>query len=213
MLDLRKNLPVVIGTSGFWIALFIAYALLKHNHPPAQPIEILLPATPETITNCPDPTVSPTPTPAPLRVYVSGAVQHPGVYRLPPDSLVVDAIAEAGGETAHADLIAINLAHSLSDGEQIYVPTREEAASPPPPIASSRAVIAGSASPSESTSPKSIDLNTASQEELETLPGIGPAMAQRIIAARPYSTVDDLLRVKGIGDAKLEKIRPYVIVK
>ncbi len=215
MLDLRKNLPVVVATSLFWIALFIAYALLEQRRPQARPIEIIPPETPAAAKAfCPE---SPTPTiavtPAPLRVYVSGAVQNPGVYRLPPESLVVDAIDKAGGETEDADLVAINLAHPLSDGEQIYVPTQGEAAAAPAPISRSSSVIAGSASPAETPSSQSIDLNAASQDELESLPGIGPAMAQRIIDGRPYSAVDDLLRVKGIGEAKLEKIRPYVTVR
>ena len=214
MLELRKNLPVIVATSIFWIALFIAYALFEQRHPQPQPIEIIPPETPVAEAICveaAEPTS--TPTPAPLRVYVSGAVLHPGVYRLPPASLVVDAIAEAGGETDDADLIAINLAHPLADGEQIYVPTQTEAAPTPAPITRSDSVIAGGENPGGSAPTQILDLNMASQEELESLPGIGPAMAQRIIEGRPYSKVDDLLRVKGIGEARLEKLRPYVIVR
>jgi competence protein ComEA len=145
---------------------------------------------------------------------VSGAVHSAGVYRLPPDSLVVDAIEKADGAADDADLVAINLAHPLADGEQIYVPTQAEVSSPPQPITRSGAVIAGAQSPGSVSDPSApIDLNTASQEELESLPGIGPDMAQRIIDGRPYSAVDDLLQVKGIGEAKLEKLRPYATVQ
>ncbi len=212
MSNIREQTPAVIATSLFWIILFVAYALFGQRHPQAQPIEIAPPATPAAELVCPETVSVETPTPAPLRVYVSGAVKSTGVYRLPPESLVVDAIEQAGGAADDADLVAINLAHPLSDGEQIYVPTLEEASSPPAPISRGGATIVDS--PAADNAPGGpVDLNEATQKELESLPGIGPAMAQRIIEGRPYSTVDDLLNVKGIGDAKLEKIRPYVIVK
>ncbi|HHB90082.1 MAG TPA: ComEA family DNA-binding protein [Anaerolineae bacterium] len=218
MPDVRPHLPAIIATSFFWLTLFVGYALFGIRQPTPEPIEILPPDDLVQATLCPDPSLvaerTPTPTPAPLRVYVSGAVQKPGVYRLPPDSLVVDAIAAAGGEREDADLIAINLAHPLSDGEQIYVPTQAESQGPPPPIRSDDPAPANRfAGDKEDVPSKPIDLNTATQEELESLPGIGPAMAKRIIEGRPYSSVDDLLRVKGIGEAKLEKLRPYVEVK
>ena len=134
-MDLRKNLPAIGLTSLFWVSLFVAYALFGQRHPQAQPIEIIHPETRVAeMTGVESPTPTVTPTPAPLRVYVSGAVKSPGVYRLPPDSLVVDAIEKAGGESEDADLVAINLAHPLNDGEQIYVPTREESTSAPAPI-------------------------------------------------------------------------------
>ncbi|HIQ12738.1 MAG TPA: ComEA family DNA-binding protein [Caldilineales bacterium] len=215
MPDLRSHLPAIIATSLFWLALFVAYALFVMRQPAPAPIEIIPPQAQAAEANCSElPAASepaPTSTPAPLRVYVSGAVREAGVYRLPPDSLVADAIDAAGGASADADLVAINLAHPLSDGEQIYVPTQEETAGPPPPIRAKNTAQTGVASQDASAQP--IDLNTATQEELESLPGIGPAMAQRIIEGRPYSHVEDLLRVKGIGEAKLEKMRPYVTVR
>jgi len=214
MSSLRQQTPAIIATSVFWIVLFVAYALFGQRHPQAQPIEIIPPETPAATTDCPEAAIIETPTPAPLRVYVSGAVHSAGVYRLPPDSLVGDAIERADGAADDADLVAINLAHPLADDEQIYVPTQAEASSPPSPITRSGAVIAGAKNPDSASGPSApIDLNAASQEELESLPGIGPAMAQRIIDGRPYSVVDDLLHVKGIGDAKLGKLRPYVTVQ
>jgi len=218
MLDLRKNWPVVAGTSAFWIVLFIAYALFAQRQPKPQPIEIITDVETTPPTNECAEAFSPTPTvtPAPLRVYVSGAVHSSGVFHLPPDSLVVDAIEQAGGATDDADLVAINLAHPLRDGEHIHVPTMQEESPTPPPITrvdTSTGLATGSLNASSSPLPAKIDLNTASQEELESLPGIGPAMAQRIIAGRPYSQVDDLLDVKGIGEAKLAKIKPYVVVR
>lgn len=215
MFELRKNMATIVGVSLFWIALFVAYALFTQRQPPPQSIEIIATTPTSTENACNDTsTPEPTATPAPLRVYVSGAVQSPGVYRLPPDSLVVDAIEQAGGATEDADLVAINLAHSLKDGEQIHVPQIQENAPTPAPITRTDTGSEPDASISDEGGPQVlIDINTASQEALESLPGIGPAMAQRIIDGRPYSTVDDLLKVKGIGEAKLEKIRDYVIVR
>ncbi len=195
------HLPVVLATSAFWVLVFGAYLLLAQRRPPPQPIRIEVPSA----------TLAPTaiPTPAPLRVYVSGAVRSPGVYRLPPDSLVQDALLAAGGETETADLVAINLAHPLADGEHVHVPSRGETPAP----ASSEAVVDGRNRTPTAALTTPIDLNTATAAELEALPGVGPKTAAAIIAGRPYSTVEDLLRVKGIGPATLEKLRPYVTVR
>lgn len=207
MSDWRHSLPIVLATSLFWISLFGLYLLFNRRYPPAQAIQIIPPAT-QTI-----PTPQATATPAPLRVYVSGAVLSPGVYRLPPDSLVADAIDEAGGHTDDADLVAINLAHPLRDGEQIYVPTRGEQA-PPLPLSTADSFTASSAETKDQNTPLNpVDLNTASAEELEALPGIGPKTAAQIIDNRPYSSVEDLLRVKGIGEKTLNKLRPYITVQ
>lgn len=216
MSNFRQQTPAIIATSIFWLALFVAYVLFGQRHPQAEPIEIIPPTASAAEVDCPEVAAAPatpttTPTPAPLRVYVSGAVINAGVYRLPPHSLVTDAIQEAGGATVEADLVAINLAQPLHDGEQIYVPNLEDSAPPPPPL--SRAETAVETMASSPAPPALIDLNTASQEQLETLPGIGPAMAKRIIAGRPYHAVDDVLNVKGIGEAKLKKIKPLVTVK
>jgi competence protein ComEA len=210
MPELRPHLKGIVGASAFWLTLFVGYALFGVRQPPPEPVQILPPETPAVAAMAPT-SPPPTPTPRPLRVYVSGAVQQPGVYRLPPDSLVIDAIDAAGGANEDADLIAINLAHPLSDGEQLYVPTQAESAGPPPPIRTDRGD--GDNTSASALPLQPVDVNNATQEELEALPGIGPAMAQRIIEGRPYSTVEDLLRVRGIGEVTLEKLRPYVTVR
>lgn len=206
MSDWRHSLPAILATSLFWVSLFGLYLLFNKRHPPAQAIQII-PPTIQTLSQ------EPTATTAPLRVYVSGAVVSAGVYRLPPDSLVEDAISEAGGHTTDADLLAINLAHPLSDGEQIIVPRQGEQ----PSTSSSSNVTPASTSPKreqdKSIPLNSIDLNRATAEALETLPGIGPKTAQQIIDNRPYSRVEDILRVKGIGEKTLAKLRPYVKVE
>lgn len=136
-----------------------------------------------------------------LYVHVLGAVEHPGLYVLDLDSRLVDAVAAAGGTTDDADLTAINLARVLADGEQIIVPTVGANADGP-----------GAAAPSDDR----VDLNTADQAALETLPRIGPALAERIIAWRDengrFQSVDDLLAVPGIGEKLLAGIRDGVRV-
>ncbi|WP_422114740.1 helix-hairpin-helix domain-containing protein [Brachybacterium sp. UNK5269] len=155
---------------------------------------------------------------AELIVHVSGAVGSPGVVRLPAGSRVDDALQAAGGPTPEADLAAVNLARPLTDGEQIHVPTPGEE----PPVAAAGAGE-GSAPPEPAGGAAGgergggpIDLNTASATELEELPGVGPAIAQRILEHResngPFTSVDGLLEVSGIGPATLEKIRPQATV-
>lgn len=132
-------------------------------------------------------------------VDVQGAVEKPGVYKLSSDSRINDLLIAAGGLSAEADRgwVAknLNLAQKLSDGAKIYIPECDEAPR-------SLGVVGHS----------KININAASKSELETLPGIGPAYAQRIIENRPYSTVDDLLQVPGIGPKKFEKIKEKITV-
>ena len=133
-------------------------------------------------------------------VYVSGAVASPGVLTLPDSSRVIDAITAAGGATHEADLESINLARILVDGEQIRVGVVGES----PPAASEAGTPSGTC----------IRLATATEAELQTLPGIGPALATRIISYRAthprLSTVEELDDVPGIGPSLIEKIRPGV---
>ncbi len=159
----------------------------------------------------PTPTATPTPTPAPLRVYVSGAVRHPDVYVLPPGSLVRDALEMAGGPTAEADLEAINLALQLADQMQVHVPRGGESTFVP---LARRDRPASSQSSSQKT--RLVNINTASVEELQTLPRIGPTIAQRIVAYReengPFERPKDLMKVKGIGQATFEALRDQITV-
>jgi competence protein ComEA len=160
--------------------------------------------------------------PTEVVVHVAGAVGRPGVQRLPGGSRVVDAVDAAGGANPDADLARVNLAVPVQDGQQVYVPRVGE--TPPPPVAG--AAGPSSASPGSSGSPGSfagasgpgstqpVNINTASADELDTLPGVGPATAEAIIAYReqsgPFTSVDQLLDVRGIGDAKLAQLRDLV---
>ena len=134
-------------------------------------------------------------------VYVSGAVASPGVLTLPATSRVIDAITAAGGATPEADLESINLARILVDGEQIRVGVVGE--SPPP-------ASAGTGTDAQAC----VRLATATETELQTLPGVGPALAQRIISYRAthprLTSVEELDDVPGIGPSLIEKIRPGV---
>ena len=150
-------------------------------------------------------------------VHVAGAVVSPGVRRLPPGSRVIDAVDAAGGALADADLPRINLAAPLVDGQQVYVPKPGEQ----PPLAAGAGVPepttgGAAAGPGGSVPGALVDLNTATAEQLDTLPGVGPSTAAAIIAHRdqngPFTSVDQLLDVRGIGEAKLEQLRDLVSV-
>ena len=152
-----------------------------------------------------------------LRIYISGAVQNPGVYPLQPGDRLVDALNAAGGETANADLTLINLAQRVRDEGYYYVPQVGET---PPPIAAlpDQPAHPEESGPSDSVQPKSnlIDLNTASTEALTNLPSIGPVKAQAIVAYReqngPFASVEDITNVSGIGPATYENIRALATV-
>lgn len=141
--------------------------------------------------------------PAAVLVQVVGAVRRPGLVSVPVGSRTVDAIAAAGGPAADADESAVNLASRVVDGQQLVVPKRGEQGTGAP---------ARSAPSGASGGP--VSLSTASAEQLETLPRIGPAMAARIIAWRSanggFSSVDDLLKVSGIGARTLAGLKDLV---
>ncbi len=141
--------------------------------------------------------------PGDVFVHVTGAVAAPGLYRLFEGARVVDAIAAAGGFADGADRSAVNLARAVSDGEQLVVPVVGEA----PAAQTDDATTAGDGR---------VNLNTADVAALDTLPRIGPALAQRIIDWREqngrFTSVEDLLAVPGIGDKMLEGLRDLVTV-
>lgn len=180
------------------IVFIVIYTILKRPEPTAPPLQITLQPRPTS--------EPPTPTPATINVYVTGAVKNPDVYALPLNSIVKDAIRAAGGATNEADLDRINLAAKLVDQEQVYVPHKGEAAPPVP----ANGVAAASTS-------NKININTASAEELDKLPGIGPSLAKAIIDHRTkngaFEQIEEINDVKGIGDALFEKIKDQITVE
>lgn len=147
-------------------------------------------------------------------VHVAGAVREPGVVELAEGSRVRDAVEAVGGAAAEADLTLVNLARPLVDGEQVHLPAEgEEPDAGPPPAPGADPAVAG---PGAGGEPAVVDLNAATAEQLESLPGIGPARAATIIEWRElnggFRAVEDLLQVSGIGPATLERLRPQVTV-
>jgi len=191
---------VALGVVFGLLAAGVVY--LASQPPRGHPIELL-----------------PPPTPVPIQVDVRGAVKTPGVYALPQESRVQDAIEAAGGLTGDADPSGINLAAPLEDGTLIKIPARQPTATPAP----ERPAAPAATSPPQAESPSSasggdlININTATQEELETLSGIGPVTAQKIIAYRqengPFTTIEEIQKVSGIGPATFEKIRDFITVE
>jgi competence protein ComEA len=150
-------------------------------------------------------------------VHVAGAVVAPGVQRLPAGARVIDAVDAAGGAAGDAELARINLAAPLEDGQQIYVPRFGELV----PAAAGGGTASAGTAPGDSGATGSatgglVNLNQATPAELEELPGVGPAIAQAIIDHReqegPFASVEQLLDVRGIGDARLEQLRDLVTV-
>lgn len=228
--------PLVIGIAVVAVVGALAGGLLLRHR--AQPVSIdtVLPrATPGAqaaldTADAADPSATgpatdATPDPAPgpttqLVVDLAGAVAQPGLLTVPGGSRVADALAAAGGPTPEADLERLNQAAPLLDGQRIFVPRRGEVEVPAAINGDGGASAGGGASATgpgnTSAPPTPIDLNTATLEELDALPGIGPSTAQAILDQRqqhgPFRSVEDLLEVRGIGDAKLAALRARVRV-
>lgn len=153
----------------------------------------------------------PPPTPAPLVVHVTGRVARPGVYRLPPDSRVADALQAAGGSLADGNPQALNLAAPLADGSRVYVPPLQNGTSLPEKTGEADRM------PAVADIDGRVNINTATQAELESLPGIGPTLASRIIAYRQehgaFTRLEDLQKVSGIGEGLFNKIKDLITIE
>ena len=179
---------------GVLIGLLVAgFILLVSSSPRGEAIRIL-----------------PPPSPLPLSVYVSGAVAQPGVYNLPQGSRVQDAIRAAGEALPDADLGALNLAAPLEDGDRVEVPLIGAAGSSQPTPGISRFATGGATG-------GPVDINSATQEALEGLPGIGPTLARRIIDYRqangPFASIEAIQDVEGIGPGIFEEIKELITVR
>jgi competence protein ComEA len=197
-------LLIVVVAGGWWLLRTppppteagLPYAATTSG-PPASP-------SPASVS----PPSAPTSVPARIVVHVAGAVAHPGVYELPAGARVGEAIEMAGGASRKADPAALNLAAPLGDGERVYVPKVGEPVPAPVVVDDTPAGSVAPAGP--------IDVNRATAEQLDALPGIGPTTAAAIVDHRetngPFASVDDLEAVRGIGPAKLDAIRDLVTV-
>ncbi|MGI6368128.1 MAG: helix-hairpin-helix domain-containing protein [Anaerolineae bacterium] len=193
------------------LAILAVYTMVLRK-PAAEEIEIIVP----TATGIAE-AAAPTATAAPILVHVVGAVAQPGVYALTGDARVTDAVRAAGGLTEAADASMINLADRVSDGQQVRVPALGVEPGPtltPYPVTSAQRsgstvpVVAGNTL---------ININTATAAELETLSGIGPVLAERIVAHRaangPFGTIEDIMDVSGIGEGYFARIRDSISVE
>lgn len=231
---LNQNKVIVLATLVL-MSLLGGLWFYKSQPQPAPLVLSTLPPT-ATVTSTPQPTATATPkpetptptfTPAPLRVYISGEVLNPDVYFMPPGSIMKDLIVAAGGTTDLADLDIINQALELKDQQHIHIPA-EVASAPTPPVIEGgvdtpqRSAPAISIDPPPPTSapapaaPLMLNINTATAAELEQLPGIGPAIAQRIVDYRTangnFAAIESLTEVKGIGPATFDKLKAFVTV-
>ncbi len=206
-LNRLRNTPTTALTAVVMCAALAGGVLLIRNKPQPAPIVISALAT------MPVPSPAPTATQGPILVYVTGAVAHPGVYALSWDSRIENAIAAAGGAASDANLLAVNLAEHVYDAQQVYVPFQSDTATPilPTPIPT----IPSAAGPSPGG--QLVNINSATASELEALPGIGPALAQRIIDYRvangPFAAPEDIVEVRGIGERTFEQLRDLITVQ
>jgi competence protein ComEA len=147
----------------------------------------------------------PPPTPQPMLIHISGAVAAPGVYSLPPGSRVQDAVQAAGGLLSDADESQVNLAAFLEDGQKVHIPAQGAAGDLPSDTRSG-----------EPLPDALVNINTASQAELEALPGIGPSLAQAILAYRQangaFTSLEGIQAVDGIGPVTYEEIKGLITI-
>ena len=215
----KSKILAVFVLGALVVIIVIAGVALISRGGGNTPVRIILPTPQDSAGgNAPAGTKSPQTTEAEpdRQVYVSGAVRRPGVYTLKPGDRLIDAVEAAGGETPEADLEAVNLALRVQDEAQYKIPRMGDTPDPESNVVSALAASQKPLSDKGQSSRGLIELNKASAELLETLPGIGPVRAGDIVADRelngPFLSIEQITRVQGIGPAILGEIRELVTV-
>ena len=201
---------VLIGVLGVAAAAVAGWWALRT--PPGPPVEEILPTVDSVSPLVTAPDAMPVDS---IVVHVVGAVARPGVHEVSAGSRVVDAVQVAGGLTDDADPARLNLAEPLHDGARVWVPAVGEAQEPN--VVGVTPSVSGSAESGGAAQPGGpIDINAADASALQRLPGIGPALSDAIVAYRaragPFTSVDDLTKVSGIGASKMQRLRELVVV-
>ncbi len=166
----------------------------------------------------PEPTATavPTETPGPIQVFVNGAVMQEAVYTLPTGSLAQDAIEAAGGFADDANVAVVNLAQPMFNGAQVYVPFNAENNATPTAVIFTESAANNDLSKQASTAAGIVNINSADATQLETLPGIGPSTAEKIITFRAengrFTTIEEIMNVPGIGEGKFDQLRELITV-
>jgi competence protein ComEA len=214
----RRQIIAYVAVAVVVVAIGVRYVVLPRQAGPAEAQAIVLAPVVASSSGAAARSGTPDASPSPdVAVYVCGAVRTPGVVRLPAGARVTDALDLAGGPTAKAELAAVNLAATVADGQQILVPERGAAvAAAPATSGSSSAGGSLSVSPGSATPGALVNINTASLEELDSLDGVGPSTAQKIVDYRTenggFKTIDEIKEVPGIGDAKFAAMKDSITV-
>lgn len=220
--DPGRSGGIALGVIGALAVLITVFTLVRDRPAPVAsaklpPVEMVSTAAPGVPPSVPAGPGSPTtaqPGPS-VVVSVVGLVQQPGLVTLAPGARIADAVSAAGGPLNGADTVGLNLARHVADGEQIVVGIATPAGRPAALGSSVRSGSPETGPAAASTTPAGpVDLNTATVEQLDTLPGVGPVTAAAIVAWRQangrFTAIDQLGEVDGIGPARLEKLRPLV---
>jgi competence protein ComEA len=214
----RRQIIAYVAVAVVVVAVGVRYVVLPRQGGPSEAQAVVLapvaPSPSAAASEAASPAASPTPD---VMVYVCGAVRTPGVVRLPAGARVTDALELAGGPTAKAELAAVNLAAQVTDGQQILVPERGAAVASASSSSGSSSSGALGVAPAGGSAPGAVvNINTASLDELDSLDGVGPSTAQKIIDYRTenggFKTVDEIKEVPGIGDAKFAAMQDSITI-
>lgn len=222
MLSLTKKQIIILSILAIFLISFIIYYIYQRNT--ASDVDlvgnILENETEETVSEDTETQEEEVST---ILIHVTGCVTSPGLVTLEEGSRIADAIQKSGGATENADLSQVNLAYTLEDGQKIYIPSYEDTKQKEQPLevlsedAGDNVIVEDMESTSSTSKTGKVNINTASQTELETIPGVGPSTALKIITYRkengPFSSIEDIQNVKGIGEAKYAEMKDSICIK